>query len=63
MAFYGRVVALFIFLRLEVCDTVVYRFNEEKTLTWIATRFERIKAFLIEEGTLHKGILSDGTFF
>uniref|UniRef100_A0A7I4YJP5 RNase_H2-Ydr279 domain-containing protein n=1 Tax=Haemonchus contortus TaxID=6289 RepID=A0A7I4YJP5_HAECO len=43
----------------EVCDTKVFRFNENLTLEWIAGRFRRLRDALLEQGDLHKSILSN----
>ncbi|KHJ81705.1 protein family protein, partial [Oesophagostomum dentatum] len=40
----------------EVCDTKVYRFNENKTLEWISDRFQRLRNALTDENCLHKSI-------
>ncbi|VDO32847.1 unnamed protein product [Haemonchus placei] len=43
----------------EVCDAKVFRFNENLTLEWIAGRFRRLRDALMEQGDLHKSILSN----
>ncbi|PIO70538.1 hypothetical protein TELCIR_07611 [Teladorsagia circumcincta] len=44
----------------DVCNTKVFRFNESKALEWIACRFQRLRDALVEEGSLHKLITSNG---
>ncbi|EYC42961.1 hypothetical protein Y032_0509g2724 [Ancylostoma ceylanicum] len=44
----------------DVCDTKVYRFNENKALEWISERFQRLRASLVDEDCLHKSIVDNG---
>lgn len=47
----------------EVCDTTVYRLNEELMVTWMGNRFSRLKSFLLETGAVSKHIIEDSKYF
>uniref|UniRef100_A0A914DNS4 Ribonuclease H2 subunit B wHTH domain-containing protein n=1 Tax=Acrobeloides nanus TaxID=290746 RepID=A0A914DNS4_9BILA len=40
----------------ELCDTLMYRYNEELILKWLEGKFEVLKKSLLEHGTLHISI-------
>ncbi|CAJ0572124.1 unnamed protein product, partial [Mesorhabditis spiculigera] len=43
----------------EICDEVLYRYNEEKALGWLATRFSCLQKGLLAAADLHKSIIEN----